>query len=124
MLITRYNNKRNVFAILLLMVMMLQMGIKTLHHHHYEHKTEFFCSDCENHKVHDGHFLDWEGDTDDCMLCQLLQTPYIPALEIPVVHFSVRIHVNDIIAVPEVFETAWCAISLRGPPSDYYNKIV
>lgn len=68
--------RRTLSSIVLLMVMVLQMGVRTLHQHHSAGHAEIVCSDCEHHKVHDGHLLSWDGVGDDCPMCQQLTTPF------------------------------------------------
>lgn len=60
------------------MVMMLHMGVKTLHVHHHAQGEKVVCSDCEHHRVHNGHLISWDGGSDDCPLCHMLTTPGIP----------------------------------------------
>lgn len=50
---------------------MLQMGVKSLHQHQHAEKESIVCDDCKHHKVHSGHLIDWDGDSDECLLCQL-----------------------------------------------------
>lgn len=112
----RYSRRRHILAILLLMVMMLQMGAKTFHRHHHGARVEYTCSDCEHHKVHDGHIMAWDGESDDCPLCQILQSPYTIAEELPQVCVVMTHHSYDIAVVPDVYGATWCHISPRGPP--------
>ena len=76
-IMTRNSIRRNLYAILLLMVMVLQVGIKTFHVHHDHASVHIECEDCDQHRVHDGHLTDWDGQSDDCMLCQLLSAQYV-----------------------------------------------
>lgn len=76
---TRNSIRHNFYAIFLLMVMVLQVGIKTFHVHHDHASVYIECEDCDQHRVHDGHLTDWDGQSDDCMLCQLLSTQYVAA---------------------------------------------
>lgn len=111
------NANRRFFAIFLLIVMLVQMGFKTLHQHHYEPTAKISCSDCENHRAHGGHLVDWDGDSDDCELCQFLQCPYTPAQEIIISYTPVLFFIKSITTVPDIQDSAWCIIAPRGPPS-------
>lgn len=114
---SRYNHRRRFVAIIFLMVMMMQMGFRMFHLHHYEAKAEVVCSDCEHNRVHGGHILAWDGHSNDCTLCQMLQSPYIPACELHYVGYVDTYHVCGITTVPGVKEYAWCHIFPRGSPS-------
>lgn len=118
----RYNTRRSLFAILLLMVMTLQMGVKSFHVHHHAHAVEFACSDCEHHRVHSGHILAWDGHSDDCPLCQMLVSPYVPAEELRAPLPFVQTHTHGTASVPHVVAATWCTTSPRGPPASYYKS--
>ncbi len=121
----RYTKRRNLFAFMLLMVMMMQMGFKVLHQHHHAQRVEISCSDCNHHRIHSGHILDWSGETDACPLCQLLANPYIPAKCVVAPQPTTQIIVHGITSVPVLTEAKWCPISPRGPPSFLFcNAIV
>lgn len=76
MLSLKRTYKQTISAIILLMVMIMQMGVKTFHQHNHAESSSIVCSDCEHHKVHSGHLTNWEGNSDECTLCQLLTTPF------------------------------------------------
>lgn len=113
----RYYKRRSIYAILLLMVMALQMGFKTFHLHHHVQTTEVACSDCDHHRVHSGHLVAWDGDTDNCPLCQMLASPYVPAQELRMPQAFVQIQSCSTAYLSHVAEVAWCRIIPRGPPS-------
>lgn len=111
-----FKERRSVMAIILLMVMMMQMGIKTFHQHHRAESARIVCSDCDHHKVHQGHVASWDGTSDNCTLCQLLTTPFT---ECPAVRLIVPADVHadkyfssDYIFVNHLRGTHF----LRGPP--------
>ena len=114
---SRSNRKRSLFAIILLMVMLLQMGVKVLHQHHHDKTVEFYCSDCENHRVHDGHIIGWDDDSDDCQICQILAAPFVHSQEVHVSFCPVVNYVFGITEAPKIYESEWCRIAPRGPPS-------
>ena len=114
---TRNSIRHNLYAILLLMVMVLQVGIKTFHVHHDHASVHIECEDCDQHRVHDGHLTDWDGQSDDCMLCQLLSTQYVSAQtfcpDAIVEQFCHQI--QDVQS--SVCQGQWQNIQQRGPPS-------
>lgn len=111
------NQKRIRFisAIILLMVMMLQVGVKTLHQHQHVEKEHISCSDCEHHRVHSGHIINYVDDG-DCFLCQIISTPFCEAKcvrlnIIPAGHPSYSIYYNaDFVCVAQT------NVSPRAPP--------
>lgn len=113
----RNSIRHNIYAIILLMVMLLQVGIKTFHVHHTHASVKIECEDCDQHKVHDGHLIDWDGQSDDCMLCQLLTNPYVAAEEIrpdDVINHLCTQPQGQLLAV---CQGQWQSIRQRGPPA-------
>lgn len=114
---TRNSIRHNLHAIILLMVMVLQVGIKTFHVHHDHASVHIECEDCEQHRVHDGHLTDWDGQSDDCILCQLLSTQYVAEET-----FRSDAIVESFCLEPQrqLFSVClgqWQSFHLRGPPS-------
>lgn len=69
---------RQIFsAVVLLLVMMMSLGTKVLHVHHYVVPTIVECADCQHHVFHSGHLLAAEDNGGECMLCQWLTVPYL-----------------------------------------------
>ena len=69
---------RQIFsAVVLLLVMMMSLGTKVLHVHHYVVPTTVECADCQHHVLHSGHFLAAEDNDGECMLCQWLTVSYL-----------------------------------------------
>ena len=69
---------RQIFsAVVLLLVMMMSLGTKVLHVHHYVVPTIVECADCQQHVFHSGHLLAAEDNGGECMLCQWLTVPYL-----------------------------------------------
>ena len=114
---TRNSIRHNLYAIVLLMVMVLQVGIKTFHVHHGHASAPIECEDCDQHRVHDGHLIDWDGQSDDCILCQLLSAQYVATEsfhpEAIAEQFCCLFH--D--AQSSVYQGQWQNIQQRGPPS-------
>lgn len=111
----QHNHNRRIIAVILLMVMMLQMGGKILHHH-VQHET-IECNDCQQHKVHDGHLMEWHEDDGDCLLCQLLNAPYLENDTVLLTYFSVELSQQCIFYQVLNTENNRYIISLRGPPA-------
>lgn len=112
----RYEMRRILIAIALLMVMMMQLGVKSFHQHHRVVTSEILCDDCLHHKVHGGHLLSWDGATGDCPVCQMMQTPYIAAQSEAVSVAETFSLTYGIAPVSKAFETEGCHIAPRGPP--------
>lgn len=109
--------KRTISAVILLMVMMLQVGGKAFHLHHHVEREHVVCSDCEHHRVHGGHFLNWEDSSSDCILCQLFQTPYNKAQDVRINAVEAEHHTHRICRVVVVTITAQMYIISRAPPA-------
>lgn len=109
--------RRTWSAVILLMIMALQMGVRTLHQHHYVEKVKLECSDCDHHRVHAGHLLAWDGATDDCTLCQLLTTPFRQCVAKHIVFVPLGHH-QTYHDIPLGIANATLGVHLRrGPPS-------
>lgn len=112
----RSSNRRRLHAIILLLVMLLQVGIKTFHVHHVHASVSIECEDCEQHRVHAGHLISWDGQSDDCMLCQILANPF---------ELTEELRISDVIEPLCSFDQdkqwpvclgQWQSIRPRGPP--------
>jgi len=64
-------------AVVLLLVMILSLGIRVLHVHHYVEGLEIVCQDCEQHVYHSGHLTAAQDSGGDCVLCQWLTVPFV-----------------------------------------------
>ncbi|MBQ0048762.1 MAG: hypothetical protein KBT12_00765 [Bacteroidales bacterium] len=67
---------RTCSTIMLLVVMILQVGVKSFHLHHHAEANHAVCLDCEHHRVHNSHLLIWDGGSPDCLVCHLFSTSY------------------------------------------------
>lgn len=113
----RNSNRRWLHVIILLLVMLLQVGIKTFHVHPVHASVSIECEDCEQHRVHDGHLNSWDGQSDDCMLCQLLSNPYEPSEEFRPDAVIATLCSFDQVRQWPVCLGQWQSIRPRGPPS-------
>ena len=109
-------SKRSFFAIILLMVMMVQVGVKMIHTHHIEN-TLVSCSECEHHQVHHGHLLSWDGESRDCLLCQLLTNPYTESAITQLSTPHVELYFSTFFYIASDAHHDRGTISLRGPPT-------
>jgi len=96
--------------------MMIQIGVKTLHFHHEAIEEQEECYDCQHNKVHAGHFAQWSGVNDDCVICQQLSVSYllpqILHIDVFVCHLSQKEAITD-----SKYYDATCSVNtLRGPP--------
>ena len=115
--ITRVTYRQIFTTTILLMVMMLHLGVKTFHQHHSVDVVRVICIDCEHHPVHDGHILNLEGCSEDCVVCQLFSTPYNKVRDvlknvIPIEHL-IRVICN----ITVVHSVVQMHASSRAPPT-------
>lgn len=73
----RLRHRQTFSAVVLLLVMMMSLGTKVLHVHHYVVPSTVECADCQHHVFHSGHFLAADDNGGECMLCQWLTVPYL-----------------------------------------------
>lgn len=97
------------------------MGVKCFHVHHHAQAVEYACSDCAHHRMHSGHILAWDGHSDNCPLCQMLVSPYVPAQELHTYLPNIQTLSHGIETVIRVESAAWSSKSPRGPPYSYYK---
>ncbi len=69
--------RQTLSAALLLLVMMMSLGMRVLHVHHYVPVPVIECNDCQHHVSHSGHLLPATDNGGDCMLCQWLTVPFV-----------------------------------------------
>lgn len=109
--------RRSLYAIILLLVMIVQVGVKTFHLHHEHTSITVECEDCDQHRVHDGHLIDWDGQSDDCLLCQLLSTQYVSSEEFRLSAIVGQFCPQSQDRLLAVCLEQWQSIRQRGPPS-------
>lgn len=108
---------RTFSAILLLMVMMIQVGVKTFHLHHYAESEHVVCSDCEHHRVHSGHILSWDGSSSDCVVCHLFSSPFTEVKTVLFKAITAERLSYCICSVTDVVSTLQMHIIPRAPPA-------
>lgn len=64
-------------AVILLLVMIMSLGIRILHVHHYVERVSVECQDCRQHIYHSGHIMAASDSEGDCVLCQWLTVPFV-----------------------------------------------
>lgn len=104
-------------AIVVLVAMLLQVGVRTFHVHQGHSTVRIECEDCSHHRVHDGHLINWDGQSDDCMLCQVLSTQFFAIGDCrfdAIVEQSCQLPSDMQLAV---CHGVWHSIRQRGPPS-------
>ncbi len=57
--------------------MIMSLGIRVLHVHHYVERVTIECQDCQQHIYHSGHLMAATDNEGDCVLCQLLSMPFV-----------------------------------------------
>lgn len=112
------HNRRRIFsAIILLMVMIMQVGVKAFHQHHYAVSERMTCSDCDHHRVHSGHITSWDGGSSDCVVCQLFSSPFSEAKTVLFKVIAAERLTYCICSVAEVVSTMQMHIIPRAPPA-------
>ena len=77
--------KRKIASRLLLAVFLPMLFIVSLHVHSSQASSEVACVECANHMPHAGHLTSGQDCVDNCVLCQILHTPVLPALAVVLV---------------------------------------
>ncbi|MBQ9288029.1 MAG: hypothetical protein IJ212_06345 [Bacteroidaceae bacterium] len=113
----KHDIKLKISAIFLLMIMALQVGVKSVHLHHHAESASLACQDCEQHKVHSGHISVWDHEHDDCLICQLLVVPFLKGTTLSLTTLSSTIPSHCISYISHIQEFIGCNICLRAPPS-------
>lgn len=111
----RIQRKRIASAWLLLSVFLSMMMLSALHHHQAA-ASAADCVECDHHVQHHSHLTAGGETMHDCVLCQFLSLPYIPATAIAVALFAV---VNTIAPQRDLFlivSDGGNAKSSRAPP--------
>lgn len=72
--------KRNIFANILLSVVLPIVFLAPFHHHDHPLSQEISCVDCTHHQPHPGH-ISLQTITDECLICHFLAQVYVPAFE-------------------------------------------
>lgn len=111
------NRRHRLSAIVLLMVMVLQLGVRIAHQHHHDRSAHVVCSDCEHNRVHSGHVSSWDGAQDDCVLCQILATPFVAADEVRCIEYACELPLLYFSYIPDIQRCSCFVVDLRGPPS-------
>ena len=96
--------------------MMLQLGVKTLHLHHHAEIDHISCSDCDNHRVHNGHILSWDGSSSDCVVCQLFTSPFCKASDAHLSAIIVEHRSHAICPVADICNSMQMHNIARAPP--------
>ena len=112
----RYTRVRTLSAIMLLMVMLLQVGVKCFHCHHYVEAASVICSDCEHHRVHDGHIVSWNGSCDDCVICHLFSSPFCKPQGVQLCAVPVRYQQLCICFIDTILDVSRYNLIPRAPP--------
>ena len=70
-------HRQSFSAVVLLLIMVMSLGIRVLHVHHYVLQVSVECSDCQHHVFHSGHLMAADDNDGECVLCQWLTVPFI-----------------------------------------------
>ncbi|MBQ8949133.1 MAG: hypothetical protein IJV25_06515 [Prevotella sp.] len=78
-------SKRVIAAWWLLSVFVSMMALSSLHRHQPVANPAADCVECAHHVHHSGHFTVAGNDVHECVLCQFLSSPVIPATLLAIV---------------------------------------
>ena len=59
--------------------------VASIHVHSSQASSNVACVECANHMPHAGHLTSGQDCVDNCVLCQILHTPVLPALVVVLV---------------------------------------
>jgi len=113
----KLRHRQTFSAVVLLLIMMMSLGIRVLHVHHYVLQVSVECADCQHHVFHSGHLMAAEDNDGECVLCQWLTVPYIgedtAGCDIFFTTRIARFSISLLQGYPGIVQQ----LSLRAPPS-------
>ncbi|MBP5213932.1 MAG: hypothetical protein J6032_04855 [Bacteroidales bacterium] len=109
-------HKQTAKVLLMLLAMLLMLGTKVLHTHHYEWNPSLECQDCLHHTDHSGHISLATDTQSDCLLCQILSVPFVAETPVPLLLLPVPCATLFVSRVQTGFSRQGQHISLRAPP--------
>ena len=114
----KIEQRRQLYAWLLLSVFVPMMAFAALHVHDDNSDPESTCVECVNHQAHPGHLSNANGHLHDCVLCQLLHVSLLVASFI-ILHLLVSTH-RPAFLRPVAFVGAYTGGDLcsRAPPCE------
>lgn len=107
-----------VSAWLLLSVFLLTTTLSTLHKHLPAADAAIECVDCEQHVQHHGHLMASTASMHDCVLCQFLSLPFIPATILAIAFLLSFTQKGRFYLCPGTAQKEMSLLCTRGPP--YY----
>lgn len=110
----RQSSRQRIYAILLLVVTLMQLGVKITHRHNALAVVE--CYQCQHHIAHNGHLLEFNDDCDECLLCNVLANPFIASEKVFVESGNIGIEGKFGLFNDEIITGEWRQTFLRGPP--------
>ena len=108
--------RHKLLSVFLLLIFLMQMGVKVFHVHQESASTKVECYDCEHHLHHGGHLLTGDGELGVCLLCNILNTSF---LEVEMVALAALYVVCAPLFITRVFDVRRGErrlTLLRGPP--------
>lgn len=109
--------RHKINALILLVIMVVQMGAKSFHHHTYTPSATIECDDCQQHRVHSGHFTAATDSHEVCTLCQLLTVPYLAGKECVITSHPNHTFIHHPAYVATLQQRPAGPVCLRGPPT-------
>ncbi len=114
-IIEEMKRRRQRFARILLAVFLPMMMLSAVHVH--EEVASLDCEQCAQHVSHAGHVSAANSHTDNCVLCQFLTLPFVPAVVVGTLFVSVF---HLIVRQWQVCHAPYGVVishSQRGPPA-------
>ncbi|MBR1643993.1 MAG: hypothetical protein IJ684_01295 [Bacteroidales bacterium] len=116
---TSTSQVRSTFAWILLSVFVPMLLLSSLHRHAVRGEAE--CAACVQHLPHAGHFSQAASVVDDCLLCQFLSLPYVPAQAAVLAVFPLFSALLPRRTQATRLQSWTGCICLRGPPTDDFS---
>ena len=114
-IVEELKRRRQLFARILLSVFVPMMMLSAVHVH--EEASHFECEQCAQHISHAGHLSAASSHDYNCVLCQFLTLPFVPAVVVGTLFISVF----HLIVRQWQVHYAPCSViishSQRGPPA-------
>ena len=109
--------KRQLYAWLLLSVLVPMTALSALHVHDDCNDTVDVCSACFNHQAHSGHLSAGVDSIHDCVLCQFLSLSFVAATAVLTATLTVQHRMHFVVREALYLSTANDLHATRAPPS-------
>lgn len=115
--ITRHLHFQQWAAIILLLIMIVQVGVKVTHIDYHSENAIVICDDCIHHHAHNGHIQNLDDGCSECVICQLLSVPFNIAESLQICSSSEFLPISHCVIIANAQRLQQHAIQLRAPPT-------